>query len=483
MASGPATRGEPTPVPAGPGVGRRRHRPSRRAVFLALAALGVVAVAVLMDRISDVIRGRPVRTVVDSGPGDRPPPISDPRFLEVVQALTGAQLEPGNHVEVLTDTAVFRRMLADIAAARRSVTVQDYFCEPGRLGDRLARVLAERARSGVRVLVLGDGFSCGRYLRDVGPSLRTAGASVAVLRPLHWYALHRAQHRSHVRAVVVDGRLAYTGGFGFADEWIGDPPGARPWRDTSVRFTGPAARQTEAAFLAAWAEATGELRAGTDLIPPAPRAEGAEPGASRPGGGAGVPERGGLTEAGADSVTAGLLVSEPGLGTTPAERYLALTVAGAEHTLYITNSYFVPPPALVELLEAAARRGVDVRLLLPGPRTDMPSTRYAGRAFYESLLGAGVRIWEYRPTMIHAKTIIADGVWGSVGGINLDNRSLRLNSETALLSHDRRLGAVLDSLFRTDLPEADEITLERHRARSTWDRILEKIVRLVAPLL
>jgi cardiolipin synthase A/B len=440
---------------------------------------------VLLHRISDVIRGRPVRTVAEAGPGERPPSISDPRFLEVVGALTGTDLEPGNHVEVLTDTAVFHAMLRDIAEARRSVTVQDYYCKPGHLGDRLADALAERARAGARVLVMGDGFSCGRYLKKVGPRLRAAGAQVAVLRPVHWYALHRAQHRSHVRAVVVDGQIAYTGGFGFADKWIGESPETPPWRDTSVRFTGPAVRQTEAAFLAAWAEATGELRAGADFLPPD-----SGPGAGAPGDGE-SPPRPDATPAGAaspdgpeaDSVLAGLLISEPGLGTTPAERYLALTVAGAEHTLYLTNSYFVPPPILVDLLEAAARRGVDVRLLLPGPRTDMPSTRYAGRAFYESLLGAGVRIWEYRPTMIHAKTIVADGVWGSVGGINLDNRSLRLNSETALLFHDRRLGAVLDSLFRTDVLQADEITMERYRARSIWDRIREKVVRLVAPML
>ncbi|MDP2529993.1 MAG: phospholipase D-like domain-containing protein [Candidatus Palauibacterales bacterium] len=450
-----------------------------------LAVLAVVGAAVLVHRISDVIRGRPVRAVVEADAGEHPPSVSDPRFLEVVQALTGTHLEPGNRVEILTDTAVFQAMLRDIATARRSVTVQDYYCEPGRLGDRLADALVERARSRVRVLVMGDGFSCGRYLRKVGPRLRAAGARVAVLRPVHWYALHRAQHRSHVRSVVVDGRIAYTGGFGFADEWIGESPETPPWRDTSVRFTGPAVRRTEAAFLAAWAEATGELRAGAGFLPPDSRTGTSAPktGTVSPAVGATSPQAGSPDGAETDSVRAGLLVSEPGLGTTAAERYLALTVAGAEHTLHITNSYFVPPPVLVELLEAAARRGVDVRLLLPGPRTDMPSTRYAGQAFYESLLGAGVRIWEYRPAMIHAKTLIADGVWGSVGGINLDNRSLRLNSETALLFHDRGVGAVLDSLFRGDLARADEITLERHRERSTWDRIREKVVRLVAPLL
>jgi cardiolipin synthase len=434
-------------------------------VLAVLAALAVVAAAVLLLRLSDVIRGHPIRAVAEDGPGAQPPRISDPRFLDVAQALTGTALEPGNQLEILTDTAVFPRMMADITAARRSVSVQDYFCKPGRLGDRLADALAERARAGVEVLLLGDGFSCGRYLRAVGPRLRAAGASVAVLRPVHWYALHRAQHRSHIRAVVVDGRVAYTGGFGFADRWIGNPPGSRPWRDTNVRFTGPAARQAEAAFLAAWAEATGTLRVGADLLPAEDSIEGAS------------------AHEGIDSVLAGLLVSEPAIGTTSAERYLALTAAGATRTLHITNSYFVPTPLLRRQLVEAARRGVDVRLLLPGPRTDMPSTRYAGRGFYDSLLAAGVRIWEYRPVMLHAKTLVADGVWGFVGGINLDNRSIRLNSESALLFHDRRVGAVLDSLFHSDLHEADEVTLESYRARPWWDRVRERLVRLVAPIL
>lgn len=435
------------------------------------------------------MRGRPIEALADQGPGERPPRISEARFVGAIEAFTGTVLRPGHRVEILEDAAVFNRMLADIHGARRSVCVQDYFCEPGRLGDRLAEALAGRARAGVRVLVLGDGFGCGRYLRQVGPRLRSAGAAVAVLRPVRWFAPWRSQHRSHVRAVVVDGRVGYTGGFGFADEWIGGESGKPPWRDTGVRFSGPAVRRMASAFLAAWTEATGELHAGADLLSPADlesqpseKADGEAPSpveAASP-----VDSDTSTSSAGTVSeVTAGLLVSEPGLGTTRAERYLALTVAGAEHTLHMTNSYFVPPAGLLELLAEAARRGVDVRLLLPGSHTDMPSTRFAGRGYYETLLEAGVRIWEYRPAMIHAKTLIADEAWGSVGGINLDHRSLRLNDEAALLFRDGRLGDVLASLFRKDLERADEITLERHRARSAWERLREKAVRLVAPLL
>ncbi len=455
-------------------------------MVLILAAMAAAAVAVLLLRIADVVRGRPIRTVVEGTPGERPPAVSDPRFLEVASAAIGTDLERGNRVEILTDTAIFHRMLADVSAARRSVTVQAYYCEPGRLGDRLTEALADRARAGIRVLVLGDGFGCGRFLRSVAPGLRAAGASVVELRPVHWYALHRAQHRSHVRAVVIDGTIAYTGGFGFADDWIGDPAGATPWRDTGVRFTGPAVLRAQAAFVSAWAEATGQLRAGSLLLPGNPAAEAASAAGSGRAEDTMAASSTAATEtsvAEADSVTAGLLLSEPGLGTTSAERYLALSIAGARHTLYVTNSYFVPTPALVTLLVAAARHGVDVRLLLPGRRTDVPSTRYAGRVFYGELLAAGVRIWEYRPTMIHAKTFVADGVWSSVGGINLDNRSLRLNTEAALLIHDRRIGTALDSLFRADLERADEVTLERYRARSTWERIRDRAVHLVAPIL
>lgn len=447
----------PTPeAPEGATGGRGPRRKRRlRLGATAVAAFALVAFGVLLHRISDIVRGAPVRSVVTESP--LPPP-SDPLFGELVGMASDAPLVDGNRVEVLLDATVYPRMIADIAGARLAVTVFLYFCEPGALGDAFAAALRGAAARGVRVHLLGDGYGCGEYLDEVAPGLERAGASVARLRPVHWYALHRAQHRNHGRSVVVDGAVAYTGGFGMSDKWSGGPTGGA-WRDTNVRLTGPVVARLESAFVASWAEATGALVTGEGLLD----IEG--------------------TGAVAGSARAGVLVSRPGLGPTQAERWLALSIAGARETLYIANSYFVPTREILALLVDAARRGVDVRILLPGPINDIPSTKWAGQSYFGDLLEAGVRLFEYQPTMMHAKTMVVDGAWVGVGSVNLDNRSLRLNEEWALIAQGDSLGAVMDSIFLADLERSRERTIAMQRARPLTDRLKEVVVRLVAPLL
>lgn len=417
--------------------------------------LVLLLLAVLVHRVSEVVRGTPVEVVVAAG-GLR---VGDPTFPERAAALSDTDVRPGHVVELLVDDAVYERMLPELGTARASITFMTYYCKDGEIGRRLASVLAERARAGVRVRFLGDDFGCGDLLGPMSDSLRAAGGEIAAFRPVRWYALHRAQHRMHARTVVIDGSVGYTGGFGVDDKWVADQPGDPMWRETSVRVVGPAVRTMQATFAAAWTEASGALIAGDAYFAPAD------------------------APAAAPAVRAGFLRSRPGMGPTAAERYMALTVAGAERTLYLANSYFVPTPELEAQLLDASARGVDVRLLVPGPITDVPTVRWAGRAAYEALLQGGVRIWEYRPSMMHAKTLVADGLWASVGSLNLDNRSLRLNQEAALLVYDSVFGARMDSLFLADLAEAREVTLEAHRARPLRLKILDALVALLAPLL
>lgn len=433
--------------------GRRRFWRHLLSGFL--AALLLVASGVLLHRISDAVRGRPVEAI-ETGDLTDLPRIGSPAFPRAVEALAGVPLEPGHEIELLADEAVYERLFRDLAEARSSVTLTAYFCHRSPVVERLAAVLAERARAGVRVLFLVDGYGCKEILPDVRPVLEPAGALVAVLRPVRWYTLERAQHRNHARLVVIDGVVAYAGGFGLSSEWTGEAGAA--WRDTSVRFRGPAVRDVQAAFLASWAEATGTLYVGAAFLPEH---------ASLPTGGA----------------TAGHLYSAPGLGTTPAERALALSIAGAERSLFVANSYFVPPPLVLDLLKDASRRGVDVRLLLPGPLSDHATTLWAGRGFYEEMLNAGIRVFEYRETMLHSKTLVADGVWSWVGSLNLDNRSMRLNDENALLVHDPETGAALETMFLADLDRSTEITHESQRDRPRWERIRERITRSIAPIL
>jgi cardiolipin synthase len=224
-----------------------------------------------------------------------------------------------------------------------------------------------------------------------------------------------------------------------------------------VRFTGEAVRQLQAAFVACWAEATGEMLVGPVLFP-----------AVKSSGG---------------GIVAGALHGSPSVGSTEAERFFALSIASARKRLYITNSYFVPDKDFRNMIADAARRGVDTRILTAGPNTDVKSTLYAGRARYEELLEAGVRIYEYRRTMMHAKTLVVDGMWGAVGSMNADNRSMSFNEETVLMMLDADVGATLEQHFADDIAHSDEIDLTVFCRRGPWEHVKEHAAHIVWRLL
>ena len=427
----------------------------QRRVLWATLVVGVVSVPIVIFALvglPHVIRGPLVRNVIAGGANGLQPP-NAPDFPASVELLTGAVLVSGNRAEVLANgDGTFDRLWSDLRAARRSVTVQMYYAGPGRVLSDAVKILAERARSGVDVFFLYDAFGAQDMPRDILDSLRVAGVRTAEFRPMRWYALDRASHRSHVRGIIVDGTVAYTGGFGLDDKWLGGGRIIGEWRETNVRFTGPAVLRLQGVFVAKWAEAKGELLGGDRLFPTGAAADGAR-------------------NALVDDAT--LLYSPPLTGSTTAERLLALSIASARHRLYITNAYFIPESDYVKLLVDAARRGVDVRILTNGPATDVRSTWLAARSRYGALLSAGVRIWEYQPTTMHAKTLVADGVWSTIGTMNFDNRSLAYNNEVAFLARDRRLGAMLDSMFIEDLRFAAEIRPETFERRSLMERVLE----------
>lgn len=430
--------------------------PSQRSYSIGdrLERLGIVVLAVLFIYLAfvgllSITRGTPVQTVIAEGDRAGPPPPSDSLFARTMELYTGTHIGPGTLVQPVNNGTVYDSLWKDLRSAKRTITVQMYYSLPGKVADTLAAILEERAHAKVRVLLLLDAFGSQNLKKRWADELRHAGVELALLRKLRWYAIHNATDRSHVRVVVVDGRVGYTGGFGLADYWLGDGLHDQQWRESNVRFEGPAVMALQAAFASAWAEATGELITGDTFFPP-------QAFAPLPGG-----------------VQAGLLYTAPTTGSTPAERFLALTITSAHKTLYVTNSYFVPDDDFRRLLERAVRHGVDVRILTVGPKTDVKSTWYAGRHWYEELLSAGVRIYEYQPAMIHSKTIVIDGLWSSVGSMNFDNRSLAFNNESNLVVLDARFGAAMDSTFFTDLTHASEITLSEFKKRSPWERVLE----------
>jgi cardiolipin synthase len=387
--------------------------------------IAVVLVAAIIG-ILYITRGTAVRRVRGVGIDGTPVSPAEAAFPLSVSLLTGSALLAGNQVELVLDGGVFPRLWADLRNAKTSITVQMYYALSGQVTETLATILIERALAGVDVYVLYDAFGGKALGGAYAERLRKAGAKVVAFRPLRFANLWIVQNRSHIRGVVIDGDVGWTGGFGFDDKWLGESRAGTGWRDTSVRVRGPAVLQLLEAAAAAWAEATGDLFTG----------------------------RFALTRCDDGVAAAGLLYTAPTLGSTPAERYLALSIAGAQHTLFITNAYFAPDKNFVALLVDAARRGVDVQLLVGGPRTDVRVARLAAHGRYDALLAAGVHIYEYETTTLHSKTFVVDGIWSSVGTMNFDNRSLALNDEVTLMVLDSKFGQQMEAIFKDDLSHA-----------------------------
>jgi cardiolipin synthase len=417
--------------------------------YIAIAALILFGLVLALIGILSVTHDTPVTSVIAEGDTGGPPTIEDPLFAHSIELFTGTHIEPGNNVQILLNgDGTYPQLWKDIGSAERTLTVQMYYSQPGAVADTMAKYLIDRAQHKVRVLLLLDAFGSQPLKKDWRDSLKRAGVEVKWLRPLRWYTLQKAAQRSHVRAVVIDGRIGYTGGFGLADYWLGDGHHEDQWRETNVRFEGPTVAALQAAFAAGWAESTGELLTGDMFFPKSSFAD-------------------------VGDVQAGLMHSIPSTGSTPSERFLALSIAGARKSLYITNSYFVPGENFMQLLLRAAKRGVDVRVLTVGDKTDVKTTWYAGRTYYEKLLEGGVKIYEYQPTMIHSKCVVVDGMWSDIGSMNFDNRSLSFNNESLLLALDRRIGAQMDSIFMDDLKWSKEIKLEEFKKRPLSGKILE----------
>ena len=416
--------------------------------------IAVVLIAAIIGMLY-LTRGTAVRRVRGIGVDGTPVSPDEAAFPLSVSLLTGSALTAGNQVELVLDGSVFPRLWADLRGAKTSITVQMYYALSGEVTETLATILIERAQAGVAVYLLYDAFGAKALGGAYGERLRKAGAQVVPFRPLRFSNLWIIQNRAHIRGIVIDGDIGWTGGFGFDDKWLGESRAGSGWRDTSVRVRGPAVLQLLEAAAAGWAEATGDLFTGRLTMPHCD---------------------GGVA-------TAGLLYTAPTLGSTAAERFLALSIAGADRTLFITNAYFAPDKNFVALLVDAATRGVDVQLLVGGPKTDVRIARLAAHGRYDALLAAGVRIYEYEPTTLHAKTFVVDGVWSTVGTMNFDNRSLALNDEATMMVLDPTFGQKMETMFRDDLKQAIPVDPEAFRRRPILEHVKEWAANQITRLL
>jgi cardiolipin synthase len=379
--------------------------------------------------------------------------VGDAAFLRAAEALTGAPISQGNDAELLINgDSIFPAFLETVRGAERTLNVETYIYWTGDIAAEVAGAIGERARAGVRCSVILDALGAAKMDRDLVDGMKDAGVNVVYFRPPKPYAMRRLTNRTHRRLLIADGRIGLTGGVGIAEEWTGDAHDPGHWRDTHVRVRGPVVRGMQGAFTEHWLEATGDVLAGDGYLPEL------EP----------VDDGGPMQ----------LVRSKAGVGDTNVEALYYLAIASAKRSIDLTAAYFVPRPAFIDALTAAARSGIRMRILVPGSHIDKRFVRTAGRAAYDELLDAGIEIHEYKATMLHAKSMVIDGVWSSVGTVNFDNRSFQLHDEVTLCVWSERFAGQLTEQFEADLERSEGIDPEWWRERSARQRVTEAASKL-----
>jgi cardiolipin synthase len=372
----------------------------------------------------------------------------DSQFVRTMGNLFGPAFVPGNRVtSLLNGDQTFPAMLKAIRSARRTITFESYIYWSSRVGREFTEALSERARAGVRTHLLLDWAGSQKVDRDDLERMRKAGVEVVLYRAPHWYQLGRLNQRTHRKLLVVDGRIGFTGGMGVGDQWQGHAQDRDHWRDSQFRAEGPVVAQLQAAFMDDWFEAERAVLDGPGYFPD-------------------------LDPVGSE--LAQVFRSSPEEGNGNLRLMFFLAIASASRRILIANAYFVPDPITVDMLVAARRRGVEVEIVVPGPILDAQVVRRASRAKWGPLLEAGVRIYEYQPTMYHVKLMVVDDLWVSVGSTNFDDRSFRLNQEANLNVLDSTFGADQARAFAEDRGHSRRVTLEEWRHRPLWERIQER---------
>jgi cardiolipin synthase len=380
-------------------------------------------------------------------------PVESPQFSRAMGALLGPGLVGGNQARALVNgREIFPAMLEAINAAKRSITFEMYIFAEGEVGEAFTAAFEARARAGVKIHFLYDAVGSEKIDRKYLERLKSAGVEIAAYNPFRWYTLASMNNRTHRKLMVVDGRVGFTGGAGIQDQWAGDAEDPEHWRDTHFRVEGPAAAQMQAAFMENWIETTGRVLHGEDYFPRI------EP---------------------AGRQLAQVVVSSPGGGGESMQLLYLLSIASAKKSILLANAYFVPDNVEIETLAAAAKRGVKVQVIVPGPIIDNKFVRRASRAGWGDLLRAGVEIHEYEPTMFHVKSLVVDDLWVTVGSTNFDTRSFSTNDEANLNVLDVGFAAEQRRIFEADLKRARRVTLEEWRARpwtqKAWDTVMDTL--------
>jgi cardiolipin synthase A/B len=406
-----------------------------------IAIIGVFGALFLPDWPSD-----------DFSMGFQADPGSD-KFVEWASGYLNSPILKGGEVAILQNgDAFYPAMLEAIRKAKDSVNFEVYIFEPDEIGRQFMDAFKERARAGVEVRLLLDGFGGMKMKKRYRDELTEAGVTLARFRPFGLRSLVRFYKRTHRRAIVIDGRIGFTGGAAVSKKWKGNVTNPHEWRDSMTRVTGPMVGGIQSAFATNWVYCCGEVIAGPRFFPAMDRGAG----------------------------PCGLsVVSSPSDAMQPIRLLFWVSFINAQKRLWICNSYFIPDTRLRAATIDRAKSGVDVRILVPGNHTDALPVQAAGRSYYEELLSAGVRIFEFQPAMMHAKTAVVDSAWSIVGSANLDERSMELNEENVLGVADREFALAIEQGVTDDFARSKEILLEDWRKRSILHRCMERVCKVL----
>jgi len=370
-----------------------------------------------------------------------------------IVGLTQGSLEQGNDVVLLQNgDQLFPPMLRDIAGAKQSIHVESYIWWEGDICNELAKLLALKAREGVEVRLLLDASGGRKLDKTLKTIMLDAGVQVRKFHPARLSNLGRLNNRDHRKLVVIDGRIGYLGGFGFAKEWTGHAQDRNHWRDIGVRVAGPVVARLQGAFCENWIEETGEIPAGQKYFPPLPAS---------------------------GRTAAHLAFTSPSGSISSVQVLYYLAISAAKREVLIQNPYMLPDDDAINAMAAAVKRGVDVRIMVPATSaTDSPIVQHASHHMFGTLLKNGVKVYEYKKTLLHQKVMVVDGTWSCVGSTNFDDRSFQHNDEISMAVIDPRIAAQLRATFADDLRFTQQRSFQEWRSRPLWHKAIDGIAYL-----
>jgi cardiolipin synthase A/B len=376
-------------------------------------------------------------------------------LLPSIIGLTQSSLDGGNKIQLLENgDQFFPLLLQDIAAAKESVHVESYIWWKGRICDQLAHALAAKAKEGVEVRLLVDASGGHKMDKELAKLMLNSGVKLVRFHPPTLANLGRLNNRDHRKEAIIDGRIGYIGGYGFAEEWTGNGQDKDHWRDAGLRVEGPIVNRMQGAFSENWIEETGEIMAGEKYFPH-------------------------LGAAG--STQAHIAYTSPTGGVSSVQVLYYLAIKAARREIIIQNPYLLPDDDALEALAEAVKRGVDVKIMVPATdATDSPIVQHASHHRYGLLLQKGIKIWEYKKTLLHQKVIIVDGVWSCVGSTNFDRRALQLNDEVSMGVLDPGLASQLKSVFADDLKFCEERHFDEWQHRGIWHKAEDGLAYLAS---